>query len=140
MAINLSGGLDSSSILLEVSLLGKNIQCFTTGFQVQNPKYKEDELFAKKLANHFNQKIEILNFSKNDYFENFKDSYSRIEEPNYNMALPLYSFISKKIGMNGAGFKVLFSGDGGDELFGGYDYYFSKNNYINLSSGLNVRF
>lgn len=130
LALNLSGGLDSTSLLAEASEQDYRMFCFTTGFEGSDPKYKEDKDLAQKLAQHFNQKLEVLNFKKSDYFENYTQAYSLIEEPNYNIALPLYHFIAKKIGRSGAGFRVLFSGDGGDELFGGYDYYLTKNNYI----------
>lgn len=130
ISLNLSGGLDSTSILFEATHLDYKVQCFTTGFEVLDPKYKEDQKLAIKMAKDMNQKIEVLSFSKNDYFQLFQEAYGSIEGPNYNMAIPLYYSMAKKIGKSGLGKRVLFSGDGGDELFGGYNYYLSKNIYI----------
>ena len=130
MAINLSGGMDSSSIFIEAMNQVKNINVYTTFFDLDNPVYRQDPMIAEQLAKDYGAKFTPLFFTHRDYIDNFVDAYSFVEEPNYNTALPLYLFVAKKEGAMGDKNRVVFSGDGGDELFGGYDYYKSKNSYI----------
>ncbi len=120
----LSGGIDSSSIVAEMS---KNsnypIQTFSLGFREKT----FDELpFAREMANKYNtehheliiesQSIDLLPKIINLYDEPFADS-SAI--PTFILSEFTRKFVT-----------VALSGDGGDELFGGYNNY-SKMNWIN---------
>ena len=118
----LSGGIDSSlvSALMQKDLSTK-IQTFTIGFD--NKSYDES-LYAKKIANHLgtdhnelilNQKetLNIIPSLSTVYDEPFADS-SQIP------TILISKFAKQKI-------TVALTGDGGDELFGGYNrYIFSK--------------
>ena len=77
--------------------------------------------FSCKTQKFLNDKIEQINVNV-DLFENFlEESYRSICMP-----LPTHSFISQAIlarEVNKNGAKILFTGDGGDELFGGYEFY-----------------
>lgn len=112
----LSGGLDSSSI---VALASKNIKVktFSIGF---NDKHHDESYFANLVAenfktDHFSKILDrqdatnLFSFMKNLYVEPFADS----------SALPTYevSLLARKHS------KVVLTGDGGDELFGGYRWY-----------------
>jgi asparagine synthase (glutamine-hydrolysing) len=128
IALNLSGGLDSSALLYEMSRAGHSIHSYTTFFNIdgsaeQSKKYNTDAVLAKRLAEDFKAIHTEITVSKKEYIENFIESYACIEEPNYNISLPVYLLTAKTEGIHGAGNRVVLSGDGGDELFGGYPSY-----------------
>ncbi|WP_025209240.1 asparagine synthase (glutamine-hydrolyzing) [Hippea sp. KM1] len=124
----LSGGIDSSlvsAIMAEVS--NKQIKTFTIGFKEEG--YNEAE-YAKKIA-------QIIGSEHYEYFFDAKDVLDLMDDLDYYYnepfgdasALPmlLLSRTTKKR------VTVALSGDGGDELFLGYDrYFFTKKYYLLL--------
>ena len=113
----LSGGIDSGLVTAFAALnYEKKLNTFTVGFS--DEKYNELPL-AKKVSEKYNTEHHEIILNPNDidladqiigeFGEPFADS-SMI--PTYYIS----SFASKKL-------KVILSGDGGDELFGGYPTY-----------------
>lgn len=126
IAINLSGGIDSSILLHEIRNYGHEVDSYTTSFQLDkniSKNYNDDALLAKRLSDHYKTKHTEILITKKDYLNNFFDAYSAIEEPNYNISLPVYLITAKHEGINGDKKRVVLKGDGGDELFGGYPHY-----------------
>jgi len=123
VAINLSGGLDSSLLLHEMSKEGHSIHTYTTDFKDCNEKYNRDAQLAQRLAHDYNTDHQTISITKQIYLENFIESYKTIEEPNYNISLPVYLYTAKIEGVHGDKNRVILSGNGGDEIFGGYPYY-----------------
>lgn len=126
ISINLSGGLDSSLLLHEANSLGYIADTYTTSFEIdgdEQKNYNEDAQLAEKLSNDYKTKHKEIKITKENYLENFIESYGCIEEPNYNISLPIYLITAKTEGIHGDGKRVVLSGDGGDEVFGGYPYY-----------------
>ena len=123
VTINLSGGLDSSLLLHEMTHLGHRVKTYTNRFDVRDPIFNEDADIAKKLAGAYGANHHEILITKDTYYDNFIESYARIEEPNFNISLPLYLQTAKVEGIHGDNHRVVLSGDGGDELFGGYPYY-----------------
>ena len=111
----LSGGLDSSSIVKNMFDNGKtDINTFTV--EVENEKYDEskwaNKVVEKYSTNHYS---EIINSKiENDLVI---ESLQALDEPYSDPStIPSY-LISKAISSK---YKVAISGDGGDELLGGY--------------------
>lgn len=123
VAINLSGGLDSSLIAYEMTQANFPIYSYTNVFIDGDEKYNTDAVLAKRLANDLGSAHTEIPITKDVYFDNFIESYRTIEEPNYNISLPNYLATAKAEGIHGDGNRVILSGDGGDELFGGYPSY-----------------
>ena len=113
----LSGGIDSSSVVAMMATnSNKPIKTFSIGFKEQ--KYNELE-YAREIAKKYNcdhyekivepESIDLLPKLVHMYDEPFADS----------SAIPTY-YVSKIAREN---VTVALSGDGGDELFAGYDIY-----------------
>ncbi|NND34354.1 MAG: asparagine synthase (glutamine-hydrolyzing) [Saprospiraceae bacterium] len=115
----LSGGLDSSSLVAIMQRhREKPLKTFTVKFA--DEKYDESHL-AAKVAAHCgtdHQQIEIPNY---DFEESmFWQIISHVGQPfRDTSAIPTF-FISREIAKH---VKVAISGDGGDELFGGYSIF-----------------
>ncbi len=124
----LSGGIDSSIItsILQANS-SKKIKTFTVGFNDKNfDESKQAKNVSKYLGTDhyefFIQDEDILNF-----IENLGDIYS--EPFSDSSQIPTY-LISKLMRKEA---KVILSGDGGDEFYGGYNRYLYLK-YINFLS------
>ncbi|HSR17643.1 MAG TPA: asparagine synthase (glutamine-hydrolyzing) [Ignavibacteriaceae bacterium] len=112
----LSGGVDSSLI---VSAMG-NAETFSIGFD--DPTYNELK-WARKVADHLklNHKDEII---KPNIVELFSHLMHFLDDPIGDFSIfPTY-LVSKLARRH---VTVALSGDGGDELFGGYETYLADN-------------
>ena len=125
VGINLSGGLDSSLVFHELRHLGYPVQAYTTQFEGVSEGYNEDARLATRLADEYGAALCPVVVSKASYQARFVESYRRVEEPSYNISLPIYLQTAEHEGSQGDGYRVILSGDGGDELFAGYPYYYA---------------
>lgn len=113
----LSGGMDSSVVVGLAAILNSDTQTFTIGFD-NNPK--DETHFAELVAKHFktNHTKKVLNSKEAKVmFDRIKEWY---DEPFGDIScFPtfLVSEVSRKH------VTVVLTGDGGDELFGGYKWY-----------------
>lgn len=129
----LSGGIDSSIVTLGALKYNPNIETFSIGFT--DKKYDElkyADIMSDKFSIKKNQQILDMKSFKDLYFR-LKDWYG---EPYCDKsAFPTY--LVSKIAKEKV--TVVLTGDGGDELFGGYLRYkaFIENN---MDKGLNSRF
>jgi len=123
VALNLSGGLDSSLLLHEMSKVGHEMRTYTTFFSGGHEKYNRDAILAKRLAGDYGATHREIVITKELFLENFIEAYETIEEPNFNITLPAYCITAKVEGMHGDQNRVILSGDGGDEVFAGYPHY-----------------
>ena len=118
IGIYLSGGIDSTSIAYLVSKkLGyNNLTAFNLEFG--NSTFDED-IAAKKTAKNLNIKLISHKIELNDQLKKVKSLIENLDEP---LADPGYLAIGMiaEVAKN-HNFKVIISGDGGDELFGGYE-------------------
>jgi len=123
IAINLSGGLDSSLLVHEMSALGHPIRTYTTFFEGASEGYNADARLARRLARDYGTKHVEVPVTAESYLAHLAEAYESIEEPNYNISLPAYLQIAEHEGARGDRNRVILSGDGGDELFAGYPHY-----------------
>lgn len=109
----LSSGVDSSYI----STVANVDKTFTVGWD--NQKYSEID-YAKELSEIIGVKNINKKISKQEYFDNFANIQYYMDEPLADpSAIALYfvaNIASKEV-------KVALSGEGSDEIFGGYNIY-----------------
>ncbi|MEP1034884.1 asparagine synthase (glutamine-hydrolyzing) [Ekhidna sp.] len=111
----LSGGTDSSAVVSMASKFNSNLNTFSIGY-ADHPFFDETG-FAELVANKFKTNHTTFSLSNNDLLESLTEIIDYIDEPFADSsAIPTYllaQLVSKKM-------KVALSGDGADELFGGY--------------------
>lgn len=109
----LSGGVDSSYVVAE----SKPNKTFTVGFEGKG--FSEIE-YAKELSDHFKINHYSKIISADEFFDILPTVEYHLDEPSANVsAVPLY-FLSK---LAREQVKVVLSGEGADEMFGGYNEY-----------------
>jgi len=140
VALSLSGGIDSSIIFHE---LLKNKGSKFTSYSVQfknSSKYSQDHNIAEIISKNYGVKFQSIEVSSKDFIDNAEKIVDIVEEPTGNTNSISNYILSKNISE-----KVLFSGDGGDEVFTGYNkyksiYIISMLNKINIFRNLKLNF
>lgn len=123
IGVFLSGGIDSTLILSQIIKNKSNIDTFNIGFEFDH--YDESQS-AKKIAQIFNTNHHHHICSKNDalnMIEKINDAFSEPFADSSQIPTMLVSQIARKK------VKVILGGDGGDEIFGGYNRYLLANKY-----------
>lgn len=113
----LSGGIDSTIISALAKEENPKIKSFTVGFGIEN--YDEIEI-AKKSAEYLNIENIHINISEEDYINVLPEIVYKLDEPVADPSLVGLYFLSKEASKY---VKVVLSGEGADELFGGYNIY-----------------
>jgi len=125
----LSGGVDSTTLVAYIKKYKENLKTFSIGFE-----YKEfdESKFAKSVAQTFNTDHYENILTTNNITKLIPRLASIYDDPLADYStIPTY-FVSKIARKH---VKVCLGGDGGDELFGGYNWYtqfniLKKQNYF----------
>ncbi len=122
----LSGGIDSSAVVsLMQSLSSRPIKTYTIGFDEKD--FNESEK-AKMVASHLGTEHSEIIFTHEDALKIIPDIADIYDEPFSDVSqIPtslLCSFTKKHV-------SVALSGDGGDEMFGGYNRYLIAPSILN---------
>ena len=118
VGVMLSGGLDSSSILASLHHQKyKDIQSFNIGFKEQ--EHNEAHL-AKMMAQQFDYGFHSRQLEDKDLYDHLINATYFQDEPIMHLSEPHLLALSQMAKPN---VKVLLSGEGADELMGGYVRY-----------------
>jgi asparagine synthase (glutamine-hydrolysing) len=118
VAVAFSGGLDSSIVAFLAKRSGANVHLFHVSLENQ----PETET-AKQAAEELGLPIHIFQYREDDVKKALPSVIRLIEEPDpvkVSIGIPVY-WAAETVAK--AGFRVMFAGQGADELFGGYKRY-----------------
>jgi asparagine synthase (glutamine-hydrolysing) len=116
----LSGGIDSTAVLVMMArLAARPVRAFTIGFAGNDDADERPAARAAALAVGA-EHVEIL-FDERDFWRLLPVVAGAVDDPATDYAmLPTYKLAAAA---HADGLKVILSGEGGDELFGGYGRY-----------------
>ncbi len=119
VGVLLSGGVDSTAILsFAVEQAHKPVSAFTVGFD--SDKFADERQYAKIAADRFGVKHYDMTIAARDFADFLPRYVWYMEEPVCEPPAVALYFVTK---LASAHVKVLLSGEGGDEAFGGYPEY-----------------
>lgn len=137
VACYLSGGIDSCSIIgMAAAIQQSPVKAFTISFD--DDRYDEAHI-ATEMAEKAGADQDILKLKAVDlYGKNFEDAVYYSERTFYNTLGVAKMLMSKHV--RDVGYKVVITGEGSDELFGGYaqfkaDYFLHDPAYSQTAAG-----
>jgi len=117
-----SGGVDSS--LVTALALKHNPQLSIFNVSVTDDAALNEEPYARKVAAHLGIEFNYFKLNRQQFRDALVETIYHADFPIYNLnAVPVY-YISRMARETGV--KVLLAGEGGDELFGGYEWRYGR--------------
>jgi len=114
----LSGGVDSSVVVALAAAKTKNLKTFSVSFP--DSPFHDESIYAREVAERYNTSHTEIPITQNDLYSYVDEVLNYLDEPFADSsAIPSYALcakVSKDV-------KVSLSGDGADEIFGGYEKY-----------------
>jgi asparagine synthase (glutamine-hydrolysing) len=124
VGLYLSGGIDSSVILASSVKTHPKINTYSIGFTLgegeEGEKFNADVELAKRTAEHFGATHHEFRLSSDDVLALFTDATRHLDEPIGNATALSQLYLARMVKPTAT---VVLTGDGGDELFGGYERY-----------------
>jgi asparagine synthase (glutamine-hydrolysing) len=118
VGIIFSGGIDSVIIAWLAKKMVREVICYTGGIQDSS-----DIVFARQIAKKLKLKLRVNELTHDEVEQIIPEVLNVIEDTNagqVEVAIPVYAAIKLA---HEDGIKVMFTGQGADELFGGYSWY-----------------
>lgn len=112
-----SGGIDSSIVTAVTGRYLDTLTAYTIGF---TDRSYDEYPYAKKIADYNGIKCKVKYFNQYDFLKQKKCMYDMFGEPFADLSMYPTCFVSEFAKQD---VTVVLTGDGGDELFGGYSRY-----------------
>lgn len=112
----LSGGVDSSIVVATASKHKEKLNTFSIGYK--DEPYFDETKYATMVAKQYNTEHTVFSLSNEDMFEHLNDILDYIDEPFADSSAIAVYILCK---MTRKKVTVALSGDGGDEVFAGYN-------------------
>lgn len=131
VAFELSGGLDSSTILaLAANTQSERLRTYTVRFS--DPRWNE-EPYARAVAQRYHTEYRVIDPPLDGFWAGIGAFTALQEEPYHSPNLQVSQVIWSHMRLDGT--KVTLTGSSGDELFAGYSRYYWKAQFENLRHG-----
>lgn len=117
----LSGGVDSSIITAMAKAEKEDITAFSVGFPDQ-PNYDETNV-AKVVAKHLKVRHEVIAVRSDELMTSAEQMLDHFDEPFADSSALNVNLLSERVSRD---ITVALSGDGGDELFAGYQKHMAE--------------
>jgi len=121
----LSGGIDSSVITALAANMQPGLRTFTIGYE--DHKFFDETHYASIIAKKYSTDHETIYLTNKELFASFQEALDYIDEPFADSSALAVYILSKKVSSH---VRVALSGDGADELFGGYNKHLAENMII----------
>ncbi|MDX2190317.1 MAG: asparagine synthase (glutamine-hydrolyzing) [Bacteroidota bacterium] len=112
----LSGGLDSSAIVAVASKHKRDLETFNIGYNEHS--FYDESKYAEMVSKKFGTMHNSILLNNTDLYHGFEEMQSVLDEPFADSSALAFYLLSKKTSSK---LKVALSGDGADELLGGYN-------------------
>jgi len=130
VGILLSGGLDSSLITAISKKYKEKISTYSIGFNSVNEEIGNEFYYSDIVSKHFKTEHSKYNISNDELYEKLDSVIEDMSEPMFSQDSSAFYLLAQKVSQSK---KVVLSGQGADEVFGGYFWYEKIMNEKNLT-------
>ncbi len=120
VGILLSGGLDSSLITAISKKYKEELNTYSIGFNTINDEVGDEFYYSDLVSHNFNTLHKKYYISDDDLYHNLDTVISSMSEPMVSQDSSAFFLLAKNVSLSN---KVVLSGQGADEVFGGYFWY-----------------
>ncbi|MFN8238838.1 MAG: asparagine synthase (glutamine-hydrolyzing) [Chitinophagales bacterium] len=117
----LSGGIDSSVVTAMAARHTQHLNTFSIGFEGNG--FFDETPYANLVAKHFNTNHTVFKLKNDDLVQSLHELLEYTDEPFADSSALLVNILSKFTRQH---VTVALSGDGGDELFAGYNKHYGE--------------
>lgn len=118
VAVLLSGGIDSTSLAALTKEIQSEVHVFCAGYRGNQYKGQDERVVAKKFADEKGLIYHEVELDVNDFQKYLDEVIPYLDEPCFDVNCMVQYALFKKI--SEMGFKTVFMGLGGDEIFYSY--------------------
>jgi len=121
VGVLLSGGLDSSLLVGLLSEAGaSNIQTYSIGFEDIGEEYGSEFYYSDQVVERFSTQHHKLAIPNSEVLPRLPEAVENMAEPMFGQDAVAFYLLSEQVSKT---IKVVQSGQGADEVFGGYFWY-----------------